>query len=134
MIENKTVIIVDDDHDLRRTLCDFLDSIGYSVQQAADGNNALKLVEEEHPDLVIIDIFMPDKEGISTIMELKNDFPNVKVIAISGGGQIGSSKVLDTAEKLGADAVLGKPFSMDELEVTMEDLFPETFARKSAST
>jgi len=122
MCENKKIVVVDDDHVLRRTLCDFLVSSGYSVEQAAEGHNAIKLIKAERIDLVIMDIFMPDKEGISTIRDIKSDFPDIKIIAISGGGQASGADILQTAQRLGADAALEKPFSMNDLSETIKRL------------
>lgn len=63
-----------------------LENVGYEIVVAADGKKGIKAFQEKPLDLVITDIFMPEKEGLETIRELKRDFPDVKIIAISGGG------------------------------------------------
>lgn len=122
MGQSKKIIVVDDDHDLRRTICDFLVTRGYDVHQAADGNNAISLIKNDEPALVLTDILMPDKEGISTIRDIRRDHQNVKIIAMSGGGQFNRVDVLKSAGALGADAALAKPFDLDELESTIKKL------------
>ncbi len=124
---NNSIIVVDDDHDLRRTICDFLVRTGYRVHQAADGYNAIKLLTDEQPDLVITDILMPDKEGISTIIDIRKSYnDDIKIIAISGGGRFGRVNLLKSAHKLGADAVIPKPFDFDELHNTIETVLNHT--------
>ncbi len=116
MTELAKIVVVDDDHDLRRTICDYLVSVGHDVQQAADGNNAMSLIASEEPQLVLTDILMPDKEGFSTIMDIRAAYENIKIIAMSGGGQMKSAHVL------GADAVIAKPFDFDDLCKTIEQV------------
>ncbi len=88
---------------------------GYSVFSALDGAEGIKIFEKEKPDLVITDIIMPEKEGLETILELKKNAPEVKIIAISGGGRSLPDDYLRTAEYFGADKTLTKPFSKSEL-------------------
>jgi DNA-binding NarL/FixJ family response regulator len=66
-------------------------------------------------DLVITDLFMPEKEGLETIMELQRDFPEVKIIAISGGDRKGTLDFLPMSRKLGASIALKKPFGVDDI-------------------
>lgn len=120
MTELAKIVVVDDDHDLRRTICDYLVSVGHDVQQAADGNNAMSLIASEEPQLVLTDILMPDKEGFSTIMDIRAAYENIKIIAMSGGGQMKRLDLLKSAHVLGADAVIAKPFEFDDLCKTIE--------------
>ena len=78
---------------------------------------------EEKIDLVITDLIMPEKEGIETINELRLDFPDIKIIAISGGGNIGADNYLSLAKNLGADMTLSKPFTRDDLTKAVNNLF-----------
>ena len=80
------------------------------------------LYEQHKPDLVISDIFMPRKEGLETISELRHKYPEVKIIAISGGGLPNHVDFLPTAELLGAIHTLSKPFGSAELLATVEEL------------
>ncbi len=81
--------------------------------EAPDGKVALWIYKEKPADLIITDIIMPEKEGIETIMELKREFPDVKIIAISGGGKGDAGQYLDMAKKMGADNTLAKPFEKE---------------------
>jgi DNA-binding response OmpR family regulator len=110
----KNILIIDDEDDFRAMLTQMLQKEGYAVTAAADGMQGMKEFEKHPPDLVVTDIFMPEKEGLSTIMDAKKADPSVKIIAMSGGGRIWNMDSLPVALKLGADAVLYKPFRRDE--------------------
>lgn len=109
------ILLIDDDDDVRRTLVRMLQMAGHEVHEATDGDSGLALFEELKPDLVITDILMPEKEGIETIMILKREHPDVKILAISGGGRSGAMDFLEMARSLGADQVLQKPFRRADL-------------------
>jgi DNA-binding response OmpR family regulator len=81
---------------------------------AADGIQGMKQFAKQHPDLMVTDIFMPEKEGLSTIMDAKKADPSVKILAMSGGGRVWNMDALPVALSLGADAVLHKPFRREE--------------------
>ena len=105
------ILVIDDDADLREVMRETLVSSGHEVVLASDGIQGLRLQRDRPADLVITDIFMPDKEGIETIRELRQEFPKVKIIAMSGGGiHVRKPGYLSTASELGADIVLRKPF------------------------
>lgn len=99
-----------------------LKSSGYEISEAPNGKVALRLCKEKQADLIITDLIMPEKEGIETIVEIKRDFPEIKIIAISGGGQSDPETYLALAKKLGAERTLAKPFEMKELLKTVEEL------------
>src|SRR5262245_58011117 len=106
------ILVIDDDADLREVMQETLQSAGHEVLLAPDGIQGLELQRASPADVVITDIFMPDKEGIETICELKQEFPGVKIIAMSGGGtHVRKPAYLSTASELGADVVLRKPFA-----------------------
>ena len=87
------LLIIDDERLARLTLRKILERAGHEVMEASTGNEGLAMFRAKPCDLVITDIIMPDKEGIETIIELKRDFPGVRVIAISHGlFRRGSSK------------------------------------------
>jgi len=110
------VLIIEDEADIRSLYRRVLEHAGYQVVEAPDGDVGIAFYRERHPDLVITDIIMPEKEGIETIMELRRDFPEVKIIAISGGGQaMDPTTYLQLAKGLGAAMTLAKPFSKQEL-------------------
>jgi CheY-like chemotaxis protein len=83
------------------------------VVEAGNGRDGLSLAREGQPDVVVTDLIMPDKEGLETIIELRRDFPDLPIIAMSGSGL--GSHYLKAAEKLGAEKTLAKPFMMEEL-------------------
>jgi CheY-like chemotaxis protein len=83
----KSILIVDDEDIIRKYLRRLLEPLGYGVIEASDGNAAIKQYNEYKPDLVIIDIIMPGKEGIETMFELKQLNKKIKLIVMSGGGR-----------------------------------------------
>lgn len=109
------VLIVEDDLELLRTLARRFHLAGSRVTVARDGNEALARFDQSTPAIVVTDILMPGREGIETIMAMKERSPGVKILAISGGGLLGAAGVLDLARRLGADAVLAKPFRSDQV-------------------
>ncbi len=109
------ILVVDDEKQIRLMLRQMLEREGYRVIEASDGKVALRVNREEPSDLVITDLIMPEMEGIKTIMELKKEFPEVKVIAMSGGGKTAPEQYLQFAKKLGADRTFTKPFERDAL-------------------
>src|SRR5207244_3472148 len=96
--------------DILSSLKLLLEDEGYHVRTAEDGNRAFELQTAEHADALITDIFMPGKEGMETIGEFRQRWPAVKIIAMSGGGQVATRDYLNVAAEIGADAVLRKPF------------------------
>lgn len=126
------ICVIDDDESVRQTVGRILKSAGYAVVDAKDGEAGLRVVERSNPAMIITDIVMPNREGIETIREAKQRFPQVPIIAISGGGRLGPDGFLDLALKLGADDCLAKPFRPAELlDKVTRLLNPE--ARKAAT-
>ena len=116
------ILVIDDDDQYREMLQDTLQREGYEVTGAPDGEVGLRLQHQQQFDLVITDIIMPNKEGIGTIMELRKHYPELKIIAISGGGKLVPNDYLEIAEKLGANCSLAKPFKRAEFLGTVSDL------------
>ena len=115
-----TVVIADDDALLREAFRDSLAARGYNVLLAEDGNHALKIVESIAVDAMLLDILMPRKEGLETLIELKQRFPRLRVFVMSGGGLYGRADFLAVARKFGADAVLRKPFPIQSVVELLE--------------
>lgn len=109
------VLLVEDEDTLLRALEGALARAGFDVTCASDGNEAMTLFHLLHPALVITDLFMPGKEGIELIMEIRRRAPDTKIVAISGGGILLHTDILKCAVKLGADCALPKPFQLDEV-------------------
>ena len=117
-----SILIIDDDVQVLDMLRQTLECGGYEVVDAPNGKEGIRLYRENPADLIITDIIMPEKEGIETIIELKRDFPDVKIIAISGGGRISSEGCLSTAGKLGARYTFSKPVKREELLAAVREL------------
>jgi len=109
------ILVIDDEELVRYSLKRVLEGAGFDVTEAGDGDQGLKAVEAQSFDLVITDIIMPNKEGIETVIDLKRLRPDLKVVAMSGGGRTRNLDYLNVAREFGADEVLAKPFSEDEL-------------------
>lgn len=116
------ILIIDDDVQILNMLRQTLECEGYDVLEASNGKQGIKLYRENPADLIITDIIMPEKDGIETILELKRDYPDVKIIAISGGGRINPEDYLDIAKKLGAHRIFAKPVERKELLNAVRDL------------
>jgi CheY-like chemotaxis protein len=109
------ILVIDDDSQIRMLLRRILENEGYIVYEAADGKRGIDLLHIHNIELVITDIIMPEKEGLETILDIRHEFPNMKIIAISGGGKTGLPDFLPAAKKFGAHRTLPKPFGKSEL-------------------
>jgi len=109
------VLIIEDDLQVADMLTRALKPIGYDVYTAHNGTEGLRMNQHNPADLIITDILMPGKGGIETITELKKDYPDVKIIAISGGGRVPAVDHLKIASEVGAHVTLTKPFTYAEL-------------------
>lgn len=110
------ILVIDDDEYICKSLQRILEKDGYEVRTAEDGEAGLKHVIMDMPDLIIIDIVMPNKEGIETINELLRKYPGIKIIAMSGGGQrLDADQYLDLAYKFGVKATIKKPYERNEI-------------------
>ena len=119
------ILVIDDDEGVRRSIGKVLVRAGHEVFEAPDGKVALTVLKDEPPDLVICDLFMPEMDGVEVLRELRRDYPDLPVVAISGGAYQGKVQLLDVAKGLGAVAVLKKPFQLQELLGVVNDLLGE---------
>lgn len=120
------ILIIDDDIEILEMLCEMLKRDGHDVLEALDGKKGITLLEKERVDLVVTDIIMPGKEGLETITDLRRDMPEVKIVAMSGGGErVGQKDCLGMALMLGAKRVLFKPFTREELLETIGEVLNE---------
>jgi CheY-like chemotaxis protein len=111
-----SVLVVDDEDQIRQLIRETLEQAGYQVHEARDGKEGLERYRTHPTDLVIMDILMPDQDGLESIMTLRREFPDSRVIAITGGSDmIGILNFLDVAKMLGARRTLQKPFDMKTL-------------------
>ena len=109
------ILLVDDDVPLRSVRAQALKQQGYAVQEAANGKVALVLYDLHGADIVILDVVMPEKEGLETIVELQQRPCIPGIIVMSGGGKISPKVYLKIAKTHRADRVLEKPFSCEDL-------------------
>ena len=122
----KRILVVDDEAQIRTMLTQLLEQEGYEVQTAENGEDGFNLVRKQVFDLVITDMIMPVKDGLKFIMELIKDYPDLKILAISGGGAIKADRYLTMAGYLGDIATLEKPFKRDRLlELVRQQLVVE---------
>lgn len=110
-----TILVVDDDRIVRDFAKEVLERHDYLVQSASDGESALSFLASLPVDVVLIDIMMPRKEGLETIIELRQNYPKLTVFAMSASGARRGHDFLATASKFGAHGVLQKPFTPEQL-------------------
>ena len=111
------ILMVDDDSLIRAIINDILSDAGYEVIESEDGVKVPYLLDQEKPKLLIIDLVMPDREGIETILHLRKDYPYLPIIAISS-----NSNYLEYAADFGANAILKKPIDANKLLNLVDDL------------
>ena len=120
------IMVVEDDKAVRELLREILKRAGHEVIAARNGKEAIALYQETPADLVITNILMPEKEGLETIQEMRRDDPDIKIIAISGGGQIGPADYLEIARRFGARRTFSKPFDRKELLAAVDELLGDS--------
>lgn len=108
------ILVVDDRPDILGFLCAELEREGYAVQTAENGRQALERQRDAAADVMLVDIFMPEMDGIETIDSIRKQYPHTRIVAMSSGAR-GMQDYLQVARDIGAHATLHKPFSRDEL-------------------
>ncbi|MDP2848394.1 MAG: response regulator [Humidesulfovibrio sp.] len=109
------ILVVDDDGDVRELVCRMLEQDGYEAVPADGGRQALERLNLLAPDLVITDVVMPDMDGFEVLLKLRLLAPETEALVMSGGGRVAPEIYLETARRLGARAVLRKPFTRAEM-------------------
>ena len=109
------VLIVDDDMAVRVMVRQILHGAGHQVQEARNGREAIDLMRNDPAELIITDIVMPEKDGLEMIFELRQDFRDIKIIAMSGARRTGANSYLVMAEQLGAQRTMVKPLNPELL-------------------
>ena len=117
------ILVIEDTDDVRTLLLRILEKAGYDVLSVSDGEEGLRVFHRELVDLVITDILLPKKDGVEIIREIKQGFPDVKIIAITG--YRGRYNRLPAAVYLGAQRTLVKPFKMEEMLEAVEEVLGE---------
>jgi CheY-like chemotaxis protein len=120
--EPKHILVVDDDAAVRDVIQAMLEAVGFRVSVAVNGRDALTMLGSSSYDLILTDLVMPEQEGISTIREIRQNYPNLKVIAMSGafGGDY-----LRIAGFLGAHGTIAKPLKLQTVLKTIDDVIGE---------
>lgn len=115
------ILIIDDEDQFRAMLRKALESAGHEVLEASDGKEGVRIYREQPADLVIMDILMPEREGLESILELRRLDPAVRVIAVSGGIRFPEMDVLDVARHLGARRTFSKPFDLAQVLTAVQE-------------
>jgi len=115
-----TILLVDDDDLSRSTVHQMLERAGHSVASTESGAEALRMFRTQAVNLVVTDLIMPDTDGLELIQELRKLDPQVRILAISGGGRVNANEYLTVARKFGANGILAKPFSNLELREAVD--------------
>jgi DNA-binding NtrC family response regulator len=119
-----SILIIDDDRSTRELLRQVLEEAEYTVFEAANGEQALRLARQTMVELIITDILMPECDGLEVIRQMRRERPQVKIIALSGGGVYLGLETLVTAKDFGAVETMAKPFDIDKLIEVVESLLP----------
>lgn len=109
------ILVADDQENIRKILKSLLEQFGHTVTVATNGKEALQAYGANPADILITDILMPDMEGIETIREFRKLDPNVRIIAMSGGGAVEANEYLKMAKLFGAKFTISKPFDVQEI-------------------
>lgn len=119
------ILVIDDEPAMRQMLRHMLEGVGYEVMDAGDGVAGMDLFRQSPADLVVTDILMPERDGLELIRLLLREYPDVKIIATSGGGRIRRADYLMPAQEFGAHRTLSKPFERQQLLDAVAELLEE---------
>jgi CheY-like chemotaxis protein len=115
------ILVIDDDAASRAAFRRLLTQSGYDVMEAANGKEGLQCLAEGLPDVLLVDIFMPEQDGIETIRRVRQAFPHVPIVALSGGGSVyREGDVLTAARDFGARYTFTKPCAPEELLAALQ--------------
>ena len=117
------VILIADDHaDSRWVLGHIVGRDRHTVLEAENGTEAIALGRARRPDLVLLDLFMPDQDGFETLKVLRRELPQSRIIVVSAGWNVGAKDGLRVARELGADVTLRKPVDFDAVRSAVSEL------------
>lgn len=114
------IVVVDDDPLIQQTCKNVLEAAGYTVALAHSGAEAVHTVEHNNVSVALLDIFMPEMDGIETLFSIKGKSPSTSVIMMTGGGARGRMDFLEAGRRLGADEAIRKPFTAEQLVSTVK--------------
>ena len=129
-----TILITDDDPTLRAIAAELLAAEGHRILEALDGDEAIRILEEEAVDLLVLDMLMPNKDGLETILELRRRKTPVRILAISSGGSMDLDSLLRTAMVFGADRLMSKPLRLSTFASTVAEMLAAPLALSTATT
>ena len=121
-----SILVIDDDPQICGLLKQTLEKEGHTVETAENGVVGINQYRETQMDLILLDILMPEKEGLETILDLRREFPEVKIIAMSGGSERAKLNLLDLAKRLGAQYTIQKPFQLKDLTDLVKEVLQES--------
>ena len=123
------ILVIDDDAQVRGAVRRILERAGHTVEDVGNGDAGLRAHRERPADLIITDIFMPERDGIETIRLLRRESPQVKIVVSSGGDRTQTMDLRKDAELLGAARSLRRPFELSELVRAVDELLGESRPR-----
>jgi CheY-like chemotaxis protein len=123
------VLVIEDNEDFRKLALMWFQSYGIEVEGAANGAQGLALQRARPADVIVTDIFMPEMEGIETIHDLRREFPEAKIIAMSGRDPVMKLDVFEVARQVGAAKTFNKPFKFEDLIAAVRELTGATEQR-----
>ena len=119
------ILVVDDDRHIRNMLLRIFEGQGYDVSLAENGKHGLEVLAEQDVDLIVSDILMPEKDGLEMISTVKELYPDIKIVAMSGGGHIGSENYLRLAQHMGAERTIQKVIMCEDIIRVANELLRE---------
>ena len=119
------IVVVDDDPTIQMIAAELLREGNHAVVAAADGDEALRVLAAMKVDLVVMDMLMPNKDGLETIIEARNLYPDLRILSISSGGRVGVGDLLRMARLFGADDTYVKPLRLDTFATTIDRMLAE---------
>ena len=128
------ILLVEDDDLVRDMLAQVMRRAKHTVETAANGDEATELLKKTKPDIMVTDIIMPKKSGITLISEVRSRHPRMEIIAISGGGRLDPMGYLDLSESLGAAVSFEKPIDNAALLMAIDLLTHESPVKKETRT
>lgn len=120
------ILIVDDEISFANAVSSLISCYGYNIRIAKNGQEALKETRAFSPELVITDIIMKNGDGLDLILNLRKSFPQLKIIAMTGGGRVSADDYLKAAQFFSADATIQKPFSSNQLAELIKQVSKES--------
>ena len=116
------ILIVDDNRDARWVLTQLIGPDRHQIREASDGREAVALCRAHQPDLVLLDLYMPELDGFDTLRILRREFPATRIIVVSAGWSVAGMDSLRVARDLGADLTLRKPIDVDVLRAAVTEM------------